>query len=111
MKLLGGNKSVPKENEGSMGRQFSDVESHDLVPIPELNVGHPVRACVLLQWGLDENDVKLVIETFQVERLQVTLEVHRRMSGVAHQVVLQLDQFAKFGILLKPRYGSLNYFK
>ena len=69
MKLLGGNKSVPKENEGSMGRQFSDVESHDLVPIPELNVGHPVRACVLLQRGLDENDVKFMIETFEEDFL------------------------------------------
>ena len=74
-----------------MGRQFSDVESHDLVPIPELNVGHPVRACVLLQRWLDENDVKFMIETFQVERLQVALEVHRGMGGVGHQIVLQLD--------------------
>jgi len=67
-----------------MRRQLADIKGHDFIPIPELNVCDPVRASILLQRGLDENNVKLVIETFQVERLQVALEVHRGVGGVCH---------------------------
>ena len=84
-----------------MCRQFSDVERHNFVPIPELDVRHAVRSGVLLQGRLHQDDVELVIQTLQIERLQIAFQIHRRVSPVGHQVVLELDQFAKFWIFFK----------
>ena len=51
---------APEEDEGPLCGQLGNVQGHDLVPVPELDIGHPAGSGVLLQGRLDQDHVELV---------------------------------------------------
>merc|ERR1719500_116289 len=84
---------TPEKDKGSIGRHRSNVQRHYFLPLPELGVGNAVRPSILLQWRLDENHVKLLSDRFQVETLQITLEVHRRVRRLGNDLIFQPNEF------------------
>ena len=80
---------------------MDDVEGHNLVPVPELGVGHAVGATVLLQRRLNQYHVKLCVQLFEIILFKVTFKVHGRMCGPSYQLIFQANKLLQLGIFLK----------
>ena len=94
--------AAPEKHKAPAGADLSDVQGHDLVPVPELGVRHPVCPTILLQGRLNDDRVELTVQLLQVVILQVRLQVHRGVGSPGYQVVLQSDQLLELRILFKP---------
>ena len=94
-------RAAPQKHEAPLRGDIFDVQAHDLVPAPELHVGHAAGSLVLFQRWLDQHDVELEIQIFQIERLEIAFQVHRRRGRLADQSVLQFDQLLEFRILFE----------
>ncbi len=53
--------AAPQEDETLRRGHFRNIQRHNLVPVPEFNVGDAVAAAVLFKRRLDQDDVKLGI--------------------------------------------------
>ena len=94
--------AAPEKHEAPAGADLPDIEGHDLVPVPELGVGHPVGPTVLLQGRLNDDRVKLTVQLLQVVILQVRLQVHRGVGSPGYQVIFKSDQFLQLRVFFKP---------
>lgn len=85
--------ATPQKHKTPLCSHFPNIQIHNLVPRPKLDVGNAHRPLVLLKRRFNKDDIKLAVELLEVIRVQVTLEVHRRSCRCRNELVFKFDEF------------------
>lgn len=96
--------STPQKHEWTVRCDRLNFQIHDLVPIPEVAAWRAARSTskVLFKWRLDENDIELRSEWFEIKIwLQICLEKHWWCCCFNDEFVFKLNKLSQLRVFLE----------